>query len=139
MSAVSARDIVEAFKKDKGALAELAGMIAGEPDIRLVVINAVLRDVATREYMDKRFSELRQELVEFRRELVATREYVDKRLNQLEGRLMQKIAELRQEFVELRRELGTRIDSYLRWTVGLIIVMWTTTLIPLLLRIVGVI
>jgi len=139
MSAVSARDIVEAFKKDKGALAELASMIAGEPDIRLVVINAVLRDVATREYMDKRFSKLRQELVEFRRELMATREYVDKRLNQLEGRLMQKIAELRQEFVELRRELGTRIDSYLRWTVGLIIVMWTTTLIPLLLRIVGVI
>jgi len=114
MSAVSARDIVEAFKKDKGALAELASMIAGEPDIRLVVVNAVLRDVATREY-------------------------VDKRLDQLEGRLMQEIAELRQEFVELRRELGTRIDSYLCWTVGLIIAMWTTTLIPLLLRILGVI
>ena len=118
---VSARDIVEAFKKDRGALAELAGMIAGEPDIRLVVINAVLRDVATREYVDKRFNELRQELVELRQELVATREYVDKRFN------------------ELRQELNTRIDSYLRWTVGLIIAMWTTTLIPLLLRIIGII
>ena len=139
MSAVSARDIVEAFKKDKGALAELASMIAGEPDIRLVVVNAVLRDVATKEYVDKRFGELRQELVELRRELVATREYMDKRLDQLEGRLMQEIAELRQEIVELRRELGTRIDSYLCWTVGLIIAMWTTTLIPLLLRILGVI
>ena len=102
-SSVSAREVVEAFKRDRAALAEFAGMIVGEPDLRLAIINAVLRDVATRDY-------------------------VDKRLNELEERLRREIL-----------ELSSRLDSYLRWTVGLIIAMWTTTLIPLLLKILGVI
>ncbi len=68
----------------------------------VVDARAVLRDVATRDYIDQKITELR--------------------------------IEMKTEIGQLRSEIG----RYLRWTVGLIIVMWTSTLIPLLLRMLGV-
>ena len=81
---LTAEAIVELFRRDARARRELAVLLVSEPDIRLAIINAVLRDVATKsdiealraavkddikalkEDMERRFEELR---TEFRREI----------------------------------------------------------------------
>ncbi len=59
-------DEIEADKRLKRRLAEL---IVTEPDIRLVLINAVLADVATKEDIKELRNELRSEISELRSEI----------------------------------------------------------------------
>ena len=44
---ITAEEIVELFEKDVRARKRFAELLVVEPDIRLAIINAVLRDVAT--------------------------------------------------------------------------------------------
>jgi predicted ribosome quality control (RQC) complex YloA/Tae2 family protein len=114
---LSAGEIVRLLKSDKDALRELAVAVASEPELRLAVINAVLADVATKQDIQQ----LRQEL---RGEIAQLRQHVDSEISQL-----------RQEIAQLRREMSTNF----RWTVGLILGIWGTTVIPLLMRMAGII
>jgi predicted ribosome quality control (RQC) complex YloA/Tae2 family protein len=98
-------------------LRELAVAVASEPELRLAVINAVLADVATKQDIQQ----LRQEL---RGEIAQLRQHVDSEISQL-----------RQEIAQLRREMSTNF----RWTVGLILGIWGTTVIPLLMKMAGII
>jgi hypothetical protein len=107
---LSAGEIVKLLKSDKDALRELAVAVASEPELRLAVINAVLADVATKQDLQQ----LRQEL---------------------KGEIAQLRQELRGEIAQLRREMNTNF----RWTIGLIIGIWGTTVIPLLMKMAGVI
>jgi hypothetical protein len=107
---LSAGEIVRLLKSDKDALRELAVAVASEPELRLAVINAVLADVATKQDLQQ----LRQEL---------------------KGEIAQLRQELRGEIAQLRREMNTNF----RWTIGLIIGIWGTTVIPLLMKMAGVI
>jgi len=63
---LTAEAIVELFRGDVRARKELAELLISEPDIRLAIINAVLRDVATksdierlRESLENRFEQHR--------------------------------------------------------------------------------
>jgi len=114
---LSAGEIVRLLKSDRDALRELAVAVASEPELRLAVINAVLADVATKQDIQQ----LRQEL---RGEIAQLRQHVDSEISQL-----------RQEIAQLRREMSTNF----RWTVGLILGIWGTTVIPLLMKMVGII
>jgi cell shape-determining protein MreC len=114
---LSAGEIVRLLKSDRDALRELAVAVASEPELRLAVINAVLADVATKQDLQQ----LRQEL---RGEIAQLRQHVDSEISQL-----------RQEIVQLRREMNTNF----RWTVGLILGIWGTTVIPLLMKMAGII
>jgi cell shape-determining protein MreC len=114
---LSAGEIVRLLKSDRDALRELAVAVASEPELRLAVINAVLADVATKQDLQQ----LRQEL---RGEIAQLRQHVDSEISQL-----------RQEIVQLRREMSTNF----RWTVGLILGIWGTTVIPLLMKMAGII
>jgi predicted ribosome quality control (RQC) complex YloA/Tae2 family protein len=114
---LSAGEIVRLLKSDRDALRELAVAVASEPELRLAVINAVLADVATKQDIQQ----LRQEL---RGEIAQLRQHVDSEISQL-----------RQEIAQLRREMSTNF----RWTVGLILVVWGTTVIPLLMKMAGII
>jgi predicted ribosome quality control (RQC) complex YloA/Tae2 family protein len=114
---LSAGEIVRLLKSDRDALRELAVAVASEPELRLAVINAVLADVATKQDIQQ----LRQEL---RGEIAQLRQHVDSEISQL-----------RQEIAQLRREMSTNF----RWTVGLILGVWGTTVIPLLMRMAGII
>jgi predicted ribosome quality control (RQC) complex YloA/Tae2 family protein len=98
-------------------LRELAVAVASEPELRLAVINAVLADVATKQDIQQ----MRQEL---RGEIAQLRQHVDSEISQL-----------RQEIAQLRREMNTNF----RWTVGLILGIWGTTVIPLLMKMAGII
>jgi archaellum component FlaC len=72
-------------------------------------------------------------------------EQMDKRLNHIESDIVAirtEIAGLRREIIELRSEMHKRFDSFFKWLVSLILGMWVTiivTLIPILLKILGVI
>jgi cell shape-determining protein MreC len=114
---LSAGEIVRLLKSDRDALRELAVAVASEPELRLAVINAVLADVATKQDLQQ----LRQEL---RGEIAQLRQHVDSEISQL-----------RQEIAQLRREMNTNF----RWTVGLILGIWGTTVIPLLMKMAGII
>jgi len=107
---LSAGEIVRLLKSDKDALRELAVAVASEPELRLAVINAVIADVSTKQDLQQ----LRQEL---------------------KGEIAQLRQELRGEIAQLRREMNTNF----RWTIGLIIGIWGTTVIPLLMKMAGVI
>ena len=114
---LSAGEIVRLLKSDRDALRELAVAVASETELRLAVINAVLADVATKQDIQQ----LRQEL---RGEIAQLRQHVDSEISQL-----------RQEIAQLRREMNTNF----RWTVGLILGIWGTTVIPLLMKMAGII
>jgi len=114
---LSAGEIVRLLKSDRDALRELAVAVASESELRLAVINAVLADVATKQDIQQ----LRQEL---RGEIAQLRQHVDGEISQL-----------RQEIAQLRREMSTNF----RWTVGLILGIWGTTVIPLLMKMAGII
>jgi flagellar biosynthesis GTPase FlhF len=125
---LSAGEIVRLLKSDKDALRELAVAVASEPELRLAVINAVLADVATKQDLQQMRQELKVEIAQLREE---TKEEI--------AQLRQEIGLLRQhvdsEISQLRRDMNTNF----RWTVGLIIAVWGTTVIPLLMRLAGII
>jgi predicted aconitase len=125
---LSAGEIVKLLKSDKDALRELAVAVASEPELRLAVINAVLADVATKQDLQQIRQELKVEIAQLREE---TKEEI--------AQLREEIGLLRQhvdsEISQLRRDMNTNF----RWTVGLIIAVWGTTVIPLLMRLAGVI
>jgi predicted aconitase len=125
---LSAGEIVKLLKSDKDALRELAVAVASEPELRLAVINAVLADIATKQDLQQIRQELKVEIAQLREE---TKEEI--------AQLRQEIGLLRQhvdsEISQLRRDMNTNF----RWTVGLIIAVWGTTVIPLLMRLAGVI
>jgi hypothetical protein len=68
-------------------------------------------------------------------EIAQLRQHVDSEISQLR----QEIAQMRQhvdsEISQLRRDMNTNF----RWTVGLILGIWGTTVIPLLMKMAGII
>ena len=65
MMSITAEQIVELFEKDTKARKRLAELLVVEPEVRLAIINAVLRDVATKQDI----AELRREMSELRKSL----------------------------------------------------------------------
>jgi flagellar biosynthesis GTPase FlhF len=154
---ISAGEIVKLLKSDKDALRELSAAIASEPELRLAVINAVLADVATKQDLQQLRQELKGEMAQLRQEM---KEEIAQLREELRGDItatkqdfQQLRRELREEISQLREEIGIlrqHVDSEIsqlrrdmntnfRWTVGLIIAVWGTTVIPLLMRLAGVI
>jgi hypothetical protein len=125
---LSAGEIVKLLKSDKDALRELAVAVASEPELRLAGINAVITDVATKQDLQQLRQELRGEMAQLRQEM---KEEIAQ-LREETGLLRQYVDS---EISQLRRDMNTNF----RWTVGLIIAVWGTTVIPLLMRLAGVI
>jgi DNA repair exonuclease SbcCD ATPase subunit len=154
---LSAGEIVKLLKSDKDALRELAVAVASEPELRLAVINAVIADVATKQDLQQLRQELKGEMAQLRQEM-------KEEIAQLREELRGDITATKQDFQQLRRELREEIsqlregigilrqhvdseisqlrrdmNTNFRWTVGLIIAVWGTTVIPLLMRLAGII
>jgi len=120
---LSAGEIVRLLKSDRDALRELAAAIVSEPELRLSVINAVVADMATKQDLLLLRQEVKAEIGQLRQEIA-----------QLRQEVKAEIGQLRQEIAQLRRDINTNF----RWTMGLIIAIWGTTVIPLLMRMAGV-
>ena len=69
--ALTAEGIVELFEGDVGARKRLAELLVSEPDIRLAIINAVLRDVATKADVEALGRALKEEMRGLKADLLA--------------------------------------------------------------------
>ncbi len=165
---LSAGEIVRLLKSDRDALRELAVAVASESELRLAVINAVLADVATKQDIQQLRQELKGEMAQLRQELreeisqlreetkeeiAQLRQHVDGEISKLRGEIAQlrqhvdsEISQLRQEIAQMRQHVDSEIsqlrremNTNFRWTVGLILGIWGTTVIPLLMKMAGII
>jgi DNA repair exonuclease SbcCD ATPase subunit len=165
---LSAGEIVRLLKSDRDALRELAVAVASEPELRLAVINAVLADVATKQDIQQMRQELKGEMAQLRQELreeisqlreetkeeiAQLRQHVDGEISKLRGDIAQlrqhvdsETSQLRQEIAQMRQHIDSEIsqlrrdmNTNFRWTVGLILGIWGTTVIPLLMKMAGII
>ncbi len=87
---LNAMDIVRMFEEDSRARKRLAELLVSEPDVRLAIINAVLRDVATKQDLEKLRNEFRQEISRLENRIDRVEERInsiEQRLARLEGRM----------------------------------------------------
>ena len=115
---ITAEDVVELFRRDERARRELAVLLVSEPEVRLAIVNAVLREVATRGDVER----LREEM---RREMEGLRSYVDRRLEELKSYVDRRLGELREEVRGLRERLW--------WVVATVILGWLAVVVEQLL------
>jgi uncharacterized protein involved in exopolysaccharide biosynthesis len=109
MNELTGEEIVKRIVSDKGALKDLIYHIVSDPEMRMAVISAVLSEVATKQ--DVR--DLRQEM----------------------NQLRQEMNQLRREINDLRREMR----SLIRWTITSILIVWGSTVLPVMMRLAGII
>jgi chromosome segregation ATPase len=134
MSELTGEEIVKRIVSDKGALKDLIYHIVSDPDMRVAVISAVLSEVATKQ--DVR--DLRQEMNQLRQEMNQLRAEMDARFNEVRREMNQlrtEINGLRREINDLRREMR----SLIRWTITAILIVWGSTVLPVMMRLAGII
>ena len=121
---LTAEAIVELFRGDARARRELAELLISEPDIRLAIINAVLRDVATRSDVEQ----LRK-AVEERFERVATKSDIEA----LRSEFRRELDSVRREIDFLAREVDRLYRLVMVSVLGTLISIATTILVRVLL------
>jgi hypothetical protein len=136
---LSAGEIVRLLKSDRDALRELAVAVASEPELRLAVINAVLADVATKQDINQLRQEMRGEITSTKQEIQQLRQELREEIAQLRQHVDSEIAQLRREMKDEISQLRRDMSTNFRWTIGLIIGIWGTTVIPLLMKMAGII
>ena len=136
---LSAGEIVRLLKSDRDALRELAVAVASEPELRLAVINAVLADVATKQDINQLRQEMRGEITSTKQEIQQLRQELREEIAQLRQHVDSEIAQLRREMKDEISQLRRDMSTNFRWTIGLFIGIWGTTVIPLLMKMAGII
>jgi uncharacterized protein involved in exopolysaccharide biosynthesis len=136
---LSAGEIARLLKSDRDALRELAVAVASEPELRLAVINAVLADVATKQDINQLRQEMRGEITSTKQEIQQLRQELREETAQLRQHVDSEIAQLRREMKDEISQLRRDMSTNFRWTIGLIIGIWGTTVIPLLMKMAGII
>ena len=154
---LTAEAIVELFRRDARARRELAVLLVSEPEVRLAIINAVLRDVATkgdiealraavkddidklRESLENRFEQHRsatksdiealRKTVEERFERVATKSDVE----ELRTEFRRELDSVRREIDFLAREIDRLYRLVMVSVLGILISIATTILVRVLL------
>ena len=77
--AITADYIVKLFEEDPRARKRLAELLVSEPDVRLAIINAVLRDVATRRDIEELRNATRADIDSLRKEVKSDIENLDRK------------------------------------------------------------
>jgi chromosome segregation ATPase len=134
MNELTGEEIVKRIVSDKGALKDLIYHIVSDPEMRMAVISAVLTEVATKQ--DVR--DLRQEMNQLRTEMNQLRQ----EMNQLRAEMDARFGEVRREINDLRREINDlrrEMRSLIRWTITAILIVWGSTVLPVMMRLAGII
>jgi len=121
---ITAEEIVKLFEKDVRARKRFAELLVVEPDIRLAIINAVLRDVATKQ--DIRDMATKQDIAELRKELMELRKA-------LEVKIEREVSRLEREIDRLEEEIDRLFKLVLVSVLGILISITTTILVRILL------
>ncbi|MCD6457763.1 MAG: hypothetical protein J7K82_02830 [Thermoproteales archaeon] len=117
MMSITADDIVKLFEEDVKARKRMAELLVVEPDIRLAIINAVLRDVATKQ--DIKDMATKQDITELRKALEAK---IEREINRLE-----------REIDGLEKEIDRLFKLVLVSVLCILISITTTILVRILL------
>jgi len=128
--------VLDELETDIKLRKRLAELLIREPDLRLVLVNAALATVATREDIRELRAEMRGEIGQLRTEMNQLRAEMNQLRNEMKGEINQlrgEISQLRGEIAQLRVEMS----SNLRWTIGTMLAIWGATVIPILLRLIG--
>jgi predicted nuclease with TOPRIM domain len=99
LSSITAEDVVKLFEADVRSRKRMAELLVSEPDVRLAIINAVLRDVATKSDIEALRREFKSDIEGLRRDVSELRE----RVSRLEGAFTQ--------LVDRIGDLDKRIDA----------------------------
>jgi len=99
LSSLTADQIVDLFERDLRARKRLAELIVMEPDIRLAIINAVLREVATKD-----------DIKALENDIKALGDATRKDIKVLEGRI-QELSNMVSEMRGAYKELSKKIDD----------------------------
>ncbi|MEM1574968.1 MAG: hypothetical protein QW682_03475 [Nitrososphaerota archaeon] len=126
MVELDANQIVELFEKNVSARKRLAELIVMEPDIRLAIINAIIRDVATKEDIEKLRMETKTSIENLR---AATKEDIEK----LRLATKEDINRLDERINGLDKRV-TRLEGQM----SLFIKLFITFNLPILLGIIGI-
>jgi predicted nucleic acid-binding Zn-ribbon protein len=152
MSELTGEEIVKRIVSDKGALKDLIYHIVSDPEMRMAVISAVLSEVATKQdvrdlrqemnqlrqemnQLRQEMNQLRQEMNQLRQEMNQLRREVDARFDGLRREMDARFNEVRREINDLRREMR----SLIRWTITAILIVWGSTVLPVMMRLAGII
>ena len=107
MPSITAEDIVKLFEEDARARKRLAELLVSEPDVRLAIISAVLREVATKGDIEALREEFKSDIEALREEVKSDVEALRREFREEMGRLDGKIDGLERGLGGLER----RIDS----------------------------
>ena len=129
MPPITAEDVVKLFEEDVRARKRLAELLVSEPDVRLAIINAVLRDVATKSDIEALRREFKSDLEALRRELREEIGRLDKRIDGLE----QRVGSLDQRVVRLEGSIGLFTKLFVAFNLPLLVSV-IAALVVLLLR-----
>ncbi len=129
MVSITANDIVKLFEEDARARKRLAELLVSEPDVRLAIVNAVLRDVATRQDVERLREELRSE---FRSEIGRLEERIEK-LEERVARLEERVARLEERVTGLEERMDMFVKVFIAFNTPILVAV-IGILIKLLLQ-----
>jgi chromosome segregation ATPase len=109
--AAGAEDVVEAIVQNKPALRKLALAIVNDSDLRLAVINSIIRDVATKSDLDSLRKEIDQKMDSLRKE-------IDQKMDSLRKEIDQKMDSLRKEANSMESRIA-RIEGQMGLIIGI--------------------
>ena len=107
---ITAEEIVKLFEQDERARKRLAELMVTEPDVRLTIINAVIRDVVTK-----------RDLEELRRELKAEIERVRGELKGDISRLGDKVDDLANRVAKVESQLSLLIKVFFAVNISILL------------------
>jgi hypothetical protein len=109
--AAGAEDVVEAIVQNKPALRKLALAIVNDSDLRLAVINSIIRDVATKSDLDSLRKEIDQKMDSLRKE-------IDQKMDSLRKEIDQKMDSLRKDANSMESRIA-RIEGQMGLIIGI--------------------
>ena len=144
MPSITADDVVKLFEEDVRARKRLAELLVSEPDVRLAIINAVLRDVATKsdvESLRKEFkdsvealrNEFKSDIEALRREFKSDLEALRRELREEMGRVDKRLDGLEQRVARLEGSIGLFTKLFIAFNLPLLVSV-IVALVALLLR-----
>ena len=107
---ITAERIVKLFEEDERARKKLAELLVTEPDIRLTIINAVIRDVATKGDLEELKKEFKAEVERVRIELKGD-------ISKLEG----KVDDLTSRVVKVESQLSLLIKVFFAINISILL------------------
>jgi len=137
---ITAKQIVQLFKKDKEARRELAYLLVSDMEVRLVLTSAVLREVATKQDIAKLDEKIEKTALALKQDIAKLDEKIEKVAARLDEKMEKMTAKLDEKIDRLDRRmeerLRTEVDRLYRLLMISLLGILTAILTNILVRIV---